>query len=201
VKKALQLMNDFKLSHLPVVSEETYLGLISEDDLMDADDEKMPVGLLEEHFMDVFVYDNVHFLTVINTCNQFETSVVPVIHGARELAGVINSQDLMKWAGNFCGAGSPGGMVVMEMNQNRFSISEIARIIENNDCTLLHLNTQSNPLTGILTVTIQVNKKEIAALIASFERYEYEVIYYFGNEKFDNEIRSNYDHLLNYLNI
>jgi acetoin utilization protein AcuB len=39
VGKALQLINDFRISHLPVVSEETFLGLISEDDLLDAEDE------------------------------------------------------------------------------------------------------------------------------------------------------------------
>jgi len=32
--KALQLMNDFKLTHLPVVSNEKFLGLISEEDLL-----------------------------------------------------------------------------------------------------------------------------------------------------------------------
>ena len=35
VSTALQLMNDFKINHLPVVSDDKYLGLISEDDLFD----------------------------------------------------------------------------------------------------------------------------------------------------------------------
>ena len=44
-------------------------------------------------------------------------------------------------------------------------------------------------------------EKEIAAIVSTFERYEYDVIYYFGDEKFENEVHSNYRHLMNYLDI
>jgi len=37
IAKAIQLMSDYKLSHLPVVADDKYLGLISEDDLLDAE--------------------------------------------------------------------------------------------------------------------------------------------------------------------
>jgi hypothetical protein len=38
-------------------------------------------------------------------------------------------------------------------------------------------------------------------IVAAFERYDYDVLYYFGEEKFENEIHSNYRHLMNYLDI
>ena len=38
VGKALQEMSDFHVSHLPVVNEEKYIGLISEDILLDNDE-------------------------------------------------------------------------------------------------------------------------------------------------------------------
>ena len=40
VGKALQLMGDFKVTHLPVVSDEKFLGLVGEDDLIDATNKK-----------------------------------------------------------------------------------------------------------------------------------------------------------------
>ena len=43
IGKALHLINDYRVTHLPVVSEETFLGMVSEDDLLDADDEKLAV--------------------------------------------------------------------------------------------------------------------------------------------------------------
>ena len=89
----------------------------------------------------------------------------------------------------------------MEIERNQFSISEISRIVESNDATILHLNTTVQPETGLLTITLHLSKKEIASIVDAFERYEYDVIYFFGDEKFENEIHSNYRHLMNYLGI
>ena len=201
VHKALQLINDFRLTHLPVVSDEKYLGLISEDDLLDAKNDKQPIEFLQDEFTNVFVIENEHFLKAVNISNQYNSNIVPVISEERELMGVITSSDLLRAIGNFSGADEIGGIIVLEMERSQFAISEISRIIESNDATIHHLNTITQQETGMLTVTIHINKREIAAIVATFERYDYEVIYYFGNEQFENEIHSNYRHLMNYLDI
>jgi len=201
VSKALQLINDFRVTHLPVVADDTYIGLISEEDLLDAKEGKMPIELMQETLINAAVHDNEHFLTAVNYCNQHDTTVVPVINEENELQGVITSSDLLKALGNFAGTNEIGGIIVLEMERNQFAISEISRIVESNDATILHLNTTIHPETGMLTVSLHINKKEIAAIVATFERYDYDVIYYFGNENFENEIHTNYRHLMNYLDI
>ena len=201
VSKALQLINDFRVTHLPVVADDKYLGLISEEDLLDAKQEKMPIELMQETFITAAVHDNEHFLNAVNYCNQHDTTVVPVINEENELMGAITSTDLLKALGNFAGTNEIGGIVVLEMERSQFAISEISRIVESNNATILHLNTTVHPQTGMLTVSIHINKKEIASIVATFERYDYDVIYYFGNENFENEIHTNYRHLMNYLDI
>lgn len=201
VGKALQLIHDFKVSHLPVVSEEKYLGLISEDDLLDTDNKKMHIRLLQDDFMDISIKENEHFLQAVNISNQYQTSVVPVINEEKEFLGSISGPNLLKILGNFSGAQEIGGIIVLEMERSRFSISEISRIVESNEATILHLNTIVQAETGLLTITIHINKKELSMVVAAFERYEYDVVYYFGEEKFENEISSNYRHLMNYLDI
>ncbi len=201
VDKALQLINDFKVSHLPVVSEEKYLGLISEDDLLDADNKKMHIQLLQDDFIDISINENEHFLQAVNISNQYQTSVVPVVNLEKEFLGSISGQNLLRTLGTFSGAQEIGGIIVLEMERSQFIISEISRIVESNEATILHLNTTIQPETGLLTVTIHINKKELSMVVAAFERYEYDVTYYFGEEKFENEIHSNYRHLMNYLDI
>jgi CBS domain-containing protein len=201
IAKAMQLITDYKLSHLPVVADDKYLGLISEDDLLDAEETKLPIQILEANFIKASVKENEHFLNAINFSNLHESNVVPVVSDENEYAGVITSPDLLKALGDFSGATEIGGIIVMEMERSQFAISEISRIVESNDATILHLNTTVHPDTGMLTVTLHLNKKEIAAIVAAFERYEYDVIYYFGDEKFENEVHSNYRHLMNYLDI
>jgi hypothetical protein len=87
------------------------------------------------------------------------------------------------------------------MERVHFSISEISRIVESNDCTILHLNTTTDAVTGILTVTLHINKKEISALLATFERYEYNVLHQFGTKIFDDTSDINYRNLMNYLDL
>ncbi len=201
VSKALQLINDYRVTHLPVVQDDKYLGLISEEDLLDVEEEKMPIELMQEMFINTAVAENEHFLNAVNCCNQFDTTVVPVINEQKELLGVITTPDLLKALGNFAGTNEIGGIVVLEMERSQFAISEISRIVESNDATILHLNTTVHPETGMLTVTLHTNKKEIASVVATFERYDYDVIYYFGTENFENDIHTNYRHLMNYLDI
>lgn len=201
VAKALLLIDDFRLTHLPVVSDAKYLGLVSEEDLLDAEDSKLPIEAMQENFVYAAVRDNEHFLGAVNCSNQFDTTVVPVVNEEKEFIGSITNRELLKVLGNFSGTNEIGGLIVLEMERSQFAISEISRIVESNDATIYHLNTTIDPDTGMFTVTIHINKKEIAAIVATFERYEFDVIYYFGNENFENEIHTNYRHLMNYLDI
>ncbi len=201
VGKALRLINDYRVTHLPITVEDKFLGLISEDDLLDADDEKLTMEVLQEHFNLSYVKENVHFLNAVNYSNQYQTSIVPVVQQGNELVGVITIVDLLKTIGNFSGANEIGGIIVMQMERSQFAISEISRIVESDDATILHLNTILHPDTGLLTVTLHLNKKETTAIVAAFERYEYDVIYNFTDEKFEDNIGTNYRHLMNYLDI
>lgn len=201
VSKARQLVNDFKVTHLPVISEDNFLGLISEEDLLDAEDEKAPIELLQNHFIPAFVLDDVHFLNAVNKSIQFDTNIIPVVNKTGQFHGVITASDLLKTLGVFAGADEIGGIIVLEMERTQFAISEISRIVESNDCTILHLNSTNNAANGLLTVTLHINKKEIATVVATFERYDYDVVYFYGIEHFENEIESNYRNLMNYLDI
>jgi len=201
VSKALQLMNDFKITHLPVVSEEKYLGLISEDDLLDEENKKIPIEFFQNDFIPASVNFNNHFLNAVSVSNHYQTNVIPVVNEANELMGTIDGQALLAAVGNFSGSNETGAVIVLEMERNNFAISEISRIVESDGAIILHLNITSKPDSQQLQVTIHLNKKEISTVIAAFERYDYAVIYYSGEELFENEIDSNYRHLMNYLDI
>ena len=190
VSKALQLISDFKVTHLPVVSENKFLGLISEEDLLDAEEQKTTIEFLQQHFTQAAVYDTAHFLIAVNCSIQFDTNVVPVINQENDFTGVITTTDLLKTLGNFSGANEIGGIIVLEIERSQFSISEISRIVESNDCTILHLNTTVHPESGILTITLHINKREIATVVSTFERYDYHVNFQFGIENFEKDRKS-----------
>jgi acetoin utilization protein AcuB len=201
VSKALQLMSDFKMTHLPVVSEDKYLGLISEDDLLDEEDRKITIDFFKNDFIHASVNYNKHFLNAVTVSNQYQTNVIPVVTETNEFIGTIAGQELLAALGNFSGANETGAVIVLEMERSQFSISEISRIVESDGAVILHLNIIVKPDNALLQVTIHLNKKEISVIIAAFERYDYTISYYSGEQLFESEIDNNYKHLMNYLDI
>ena len=201
VAKAKQLINDFKFTHLPVVSENNFIGLISEEDLLDAEEEKQSIESLQDDFLKIFVPHDAHFLVALQYCNTHESNIVPVLNRQQEFIGIITSPDLMKTMGEFSGANEMGGLIILGLERVHFSISEISRIVESNDCTILHLNTANHPASGLMHVTLHLNKREISAVVATFERYEYQVVYHFGAKNVLDQTTDNYLNLMHYLNL
>ena len=201
IVKALEMLRSHKATHLPVVSDEKFIGLISEDDLMDGGNDKNSLQTLQDDFISEAINDTEHFLQAVNYSNKLQSNIIPVINEEKLCLGVVTRTGLLIALGNFSGAQDIGGLIVLEMERSQYSISEISKIVESNEATVFHLNTIFQPDTGLMVVTIHINKRELSAIVAAFERYEYQIVYYFGEEKFENEIHSNYRHLMNYLDI
>ncbi|MFT3948902.1 MAG: CBS domain-containing protein [Agriterribacter sp.] len=198
--KALQEMNDFHVSHLPVVSDDKYLGLIGEDALLD-NDERSLLQNLQPDFIKPFVRQHDFFLLAVKRARDMHLSVMPVITDQYELLGVIGEDDLFKQLAIFAGIDEPGGIIVLEMEKNDFSAGELNRLIESNDAYITQLNSFFDTANQLLTVTIRVNKTEISDIVATLQRHEYNIRYYNGEELYQNELQNNLDHLMNYLNI
>ncbi|MEO6639185.1 MAG: CBS domain-containing protein [Ginsengibacter sp.] len=201
VAKALQLMSDFKITHLPVVSEEIFLGLISEDDLLDEENKKAPINSLQHQFLPAYINSNKHFLDAVNVSNLYQTNVIPVVNEDSTLAGTIASQALLAAIGGFSGTNETGAVIELLIERTNYNIGEINRIVESDGAVMLHLNVTTIPETNQLQVTIHLNKREVSTLLAAFERYDYAITWYSGEEIFENDIDTNYRHLMNYLDI
>lgn len=201
VYQALQMMNDNHVAHLPIVDGDKFAGIISEDDLMQAENDNSPVSSLQQSFANVSVKEDEHFLKAVQVAADSGLSVVPVVTDENELIGTVAYNDLLKFSSEFMSLSEPGGLIVLEMESNQYSFNEISKLLEINDAQITQLNTSNDPETGLMQVTIRINKPEISDIVATFQRYEYNVKYSFGEELYTNELRSNYDNLMNYLKI
>jgi acetoin utilization protein AcuB len=201
VYQALQLMNDNHVTHLPILEGEKYVGIISENDLLQAENDNAPISELQQSFSDVSVKDDEHFLKAVQLAADSGLSIVPVITEENELIGSVSYNDLLKFSSEFMSLSEPGGLIVLEMESNQYSFNEISKIVETNDAQITQLNTSNDAETGMMQVTIRINKPEVSDIVATFNRYEYNVKYFFGEELYANELRSNYDNLMNYLKI
>ena len=201
IYQALQLMSDYHLGQLPVISEDKFLGLVSEDQLLNCEQEIDTLEQLQPSFNNLSVNGNLHFTEAIRLVNETNVSVMPVVDDEVNWIGAISSSDLLRNAGRFFGIEEPGGVIVLEMEKRDFSFSQLGKLVESNDANISQLNTYYDKNLNVVLVTLKINKMEIADIVATFQRYEYSVKYYFGEESYENELKNNYDHLMNYLNI
>jgi acetoin utilization protein AcuB len=200
VRQALDWMNENRTTELPVVNDQKYVGLVYEDDIEEEDETSSIAPFLHDG-KTVNINPADFFLVPLKIMHQQKLSLLPVVKEDGELMGIITRDDLLQAASHYNAAAVPGGIVILQMQPNSFYISEIGRIIESNNAKIIHLNTWTDSSTGELMVAIKVNKNDIQDILSSFERYEYNVIQYFGENLSEEELRLNYDHLMNYLNI
>lgn len=200
ILQALQLMEDFDLLHIGIVEDRKYLGLISKDDLLDAD-EAAPIKIVLSSMLQKAVKLTEHLLSALKLASQNNLSLIPVINDENEWSGAITSGDLLKALTQFTGAEEPGAVIVLEMERKSYSFGEISRLVETNDAYITQFNTTTEAETGLIVATIKINKLEVSDILATFQRYEYIVRYFIGEEQYENELRYNYDHLMSYLKV
>lgn len=200
VSLALQLMDEYDIQHLPVLSEEKFAGIISKDDLLDADETRL-VAAVESSLQKISVKGEEYFLSALRLIAENELTLLPVVNEQAELAGVISSKDLLRRLSSFVGNEDKGGIIILETDKRNFSFGEVNRLVETNDAYITQLNTHTEPDTGLVVITLKVNKVEISDIVATFQRYDFVVRYYFGEETYANELKENYNHLLSYLNM
>lgn len=201
VAEALQLMSEFRVEHLAVVADDKFAGVVYEDDLLNSPEDTVTISTLQSGFSKLSVNADKHFIEAVQLVNEYGLTVIPVIEGELEFIGVILQADLFKQLAKLTGANEPGGIIVLELEKRGYSFSEISKLVETNDAQITQLNSYYDNNSETFIVTIKVNRFEVSDIVATFQRYEYVVKFYFGEELYENELRTNYDHLMNYLNM
>ncbi len=197
---ALQLMDDYDVVHLPVASEEKFAGMISKEELLDAD-ETITIAALQDFFINKSAKETEHFMAAVKIAAENNLSLVTIVNDEAEIVGSTSEKEILAALNTFIGNEEPGGIIILEIDRRNYSFGEISRLVETNDAYITQLNTLTEATTGLVLVTIKVNKIEISDIVATFQRFDYAVRYFFGEEQYTNELKDNYNHLMAYLNI
>lgn len=200
VARALAWMDEFKVSHLPVVDENEFLGLISEDNILDGEkgDE---VLASKAAFNRAFVLESQHIYSVIRKLSATDLSVIAVLDENENYLGCITLSDLVTKFEELAVINQPGGIIVLNLNKNDYSLAQVAHVVESNNAKILSSYVFERPETGKLELTLKVNQEEVGSIIQSLERYDYEVIAYFQESAHLENLKGRYDELMRYINI
>src|SRR5580765_4054624 len=121
--QALRIMNEMHLTHLPIVNEQQLLGLISEDDILNAHGEEAPIGSLPLSFIRPFIRDHEHLFEVLKVAIEFKLSAVPVIDQEENYLGMITRSNLLDYLATETDILETGGIIVLELNIKDYSLA------------------------------------------------------------------------------
>lgn len=200
--KALYWMDIFRISHLPIVNNTEFLGLISDADIYDMNTPDEPIGNHNLSLFSPYVEENQHVYEAIELVSKLQLSVVPVIDLNKNYLGMITSQRLMQYMGDLYAVKNPGGIIILELNANDYSLTQIAQIVEGNDAKILSLYITSPPDSIKLEVTLKINRIDLSPIIQTFIRFDYTIKSSFMDDNEMDSLYSNrYEHFMHFLNI
>jgi len=200
--QALNWMEIFRVKHLPIVNHHQFLGLISDQDIYDLNDPDEAIGNHKLSLNRPYVSAGQHIYEVIEILSRLKLTIVPVLSDDANYMGLITQEDLTREFANLSAMQHPGGILVLDMNDNDYSLTEISNIVESNNARILSLYVSNHPEAGKLSVTLKINTTDISSVTETFNRYNYTIAAsYMNSEDLDEFYQDRFDEFLNYLNV
>ena len=202
METAISMMDEYKVSHLPVVNNLAYLGLVSEMDLeagMDSIDS--PIGSIKLSLSSPMINSYQHIYDVIRMMSEQKLTLLPVVDADENYLGAVSLESLSHSIASMAAIQNPGAIIVLEMSQNDYSLSEIAQIVESNDAKVLSMYITTSMDSTNMEVILKVNKQDISAIMSTFNRYNYSIKASYGESEDPDDLKDRFDSLMSYLNV
>lgn len=199
VGHGLALVNAYGLSHIPVFEGLSFAGSLSRETLSEHEP-----GILLSDLQDFseffYMTENGSLLDAVQNFHNYDTNVLTVLNAERQYLGMLMMDDVISGLSTMPFISEPGAIMVVEVSQKQFSISEIAKIAESNNARIIGLF-----LTGYqddkIRITLKLISDNLTSVGETFERFNYTVLHKFFNDEKEDLMKDRFDLLMKYLDI
>lgn len=198
---ALQWMSDFKVNHLSVLKNNNFVGVVSEDDLLNQSKLSLPLTELFDHLPRPYVMDSTHIYEVLKIAALDHLSIIPVLNNKESYLGSIDVRKLLYKFADTNTILEQGSIIVLEMSITDYSLARISQIIESENAKILSVFITSQPSSQKTEVTLKINLIDLGRVIRALERYDYFVKASYQRDSYHDDLKDRYDELMNYLNL
>ncbi len=174
---ALAWMDEFRCNQLAVVSKGKFLGLVSEDIILERGIE---VGLIKDLNLDCNhckVIKDAHLFNIIKMASANDIELLGVVDEADEYLGVITIKDTIFALSQTLAVQTEGAIIIISLKTIDYSLSEISRLVESEGYKILSSSIKVDEAdTDFIKLTLKIDSEDIQRLVATLERFEYRVI-------------------------
>lgn len=200
IQKALDRMAEFRVNHMPIVKKDHFLGLVSDEDLIEFQNYDTHLSSVKLSISNACILNSQHIYDVIRLFSEKRLTLVPVLDEHKNYLGAISINSMVEYIAELTSVKEPGGIIVLEINNRDNSLAHIAQIVESNNTQILSSYITSFANSTRLEITLKLNRTDISAVIASFLRYDYTVVATYNDQKLNSGSADRFDQLMNYLN-
>ena len=201
VARTLQWMEEYRSPQLIVADEDRYLGLVSEAVLFDVPDDSLPLSELPMQCSEVYATTEQHLYELLRLASLHQLDLVPVLDQDKKLEGGIPTRALLTHFSELLGIPEPGAVVVLNMAERDYSLTEISRHTEANGVKI-RSSYYSIPPVGSNkepSLTLKLNRTDIMSLVATFERFGYDIQSVHASDPILSSDQERLDMLMRYL--
>jgi acetoin utilization protein AcuB len=202
VSTALDWMDEFRTKQLIVADSGLYKGIVSEDILFDITNTADVLSKVIIQHEDIFASEDQHPYELLRMVNQFGLVIIPVVHEGKILSGSILVNDLIGHFVNELGVQEKGAVIVLKIAERDYSLAEISRLIESNGTRVLSSYYSSSEAAHPLQesrLTLKLNRTHITPVIATLERFGYDIEEAHANDPIESVDQERLDMLMRYL--
>ena len=194
---ALLIMEEYKTSHLIILSETEFKGIIDQESILEMEDLTNELNKIISQTKKISLSINNHICIAIKTFSEHKVSIIPIFE-ENKYYGYITMADIIYKIGHPYQL-TELGILTIECTIEDYSLSEISRLIEQNEGKVMSSFVQINPNSKNIHVDIIVNQKNLTRIIKSLRRFKWNVTETYETALFE-KLDNRFDSFLRYLN-
>jgi len=198
-ESAIVFMHDWKVFQLPVTDNGKLIGYVVLSDLAEASP-KHKIDKYIKPFLQLYCVNNQHLFGLIKQFAESKFTCLAISDDDNNYIGAVSLVDLniVLYKSSLS---QSGAIVVLKMSPQDYSLAELSRIIEYNDCKILNvfITPDSSDSTKIL-LSVKLNKQNISTVLQTLERYNYTINSIYELDDHQASLDQRYDWLIKYLN-
>lgn len=195
-------MDVFRVSHIPVVDDSKYLGLLSDKIIYDLNLVDEPIAKELDKLDTTHAHQDQHIFELAIVMYKLKISVLPVLDGDHYYIGAITLYDLARRFANLFSLQELGGVLVLELNVNDYSMAQISQIVESNDVKILSFFIDRKPGTNNMDIIFKLDSEELSGVVQALMRYDYKVKAVYQDRSMLTDLyQDRYDQFMKFMNI
>lgn len=198
-EEALEILDYNKTRHLPLLKSKAFLTVVDEDTLK-SEPPNTPLSEFTKTGIRAFVRTNDHILEAAKKMYTEHLTVMPVLDEEDTFVGVITQEKLFNSLISNYDLDAEGSLLVIEVSQQNFHLSELIRILEQESVHVFSVLVSRETLPDI-EITLKTDLKDINSIIQTLDRYSYKVKAYYEENDYSHQLKDRYEALMSYLNV